>query len=96
MHGHANVGVIARRAAYLPWLWRALTVETVAARFRHLLDGPVERFFLPGPGAINFVLHDVLGGGGVASLRNDPQGKAFAQILLATPIPVPADLEITA
>jgi hypothetical protein len=90
----ANVGVIARRAEYLPWLWRTLTTETVAARFRHLLEGPVERFFLPGPGAINFVLHDVLGGGGVASLRNDPQGKAFAQILLATPIPVPADLEI--
>lgn len=92
---HANVGVIARRADYLPWLWRALTTETVAARFRHLLEGPVERFFLPGPGAINFVLYDVLGGGGVASLRNDPQGKAFAQILLAIPIPVPVDLEIT-
>ena len=91
---NANVGVIARRADYLPWLWRALTTETVAARFHHLLEGPVERFFLPGPGAINFVLHDVLGGGGVASLRNDPQGKAFAQILLATPIPVPVDLEI--
>jgi hypothetical protein len=91
---NANIGVIARRADYLPWLWRALTTETVAARFRHLLEGSVERYFLPGPGAINFVLHDVLGGGGVASLRNDPQGKAFAQILLATPIPVPVELEI--
>jgi hypothetical protein len=64
----------------------------VAARFRHYLKGPVERYFLPGTGAINFVLHEVLGGGGVASLRNDPQGKAYAQILLAMPIPIPADL----
>jgi hypothetical protein len=89
----ANIGVIARRPEYLPWLWRALTAEAVAARFRHFLEGPVDRFLLPGIDAINFVLHDVLGGGGVASLRNDPQGKSYAQILLAARIPVPSDLE---
>ena len=88
----ANIGVIARRPEYLPWLWRALTTEAVAARFRHFLKGPVERFLLPGPAAINFVLHDVLGGGGVASLRNDPQGKAYAQILLAAPVELPRRL----
>jgi hypothetical protein len=44
---------------------------------------------MPGTGAINFVLHGVLGGGGVASLRNDPQAKGYSQILLQTPIPVP-------
>jgi hypothetical protein len=88
----ANIGIVPRRPEYLPWLWRALTPESVAARFRHYLQGPVERYFLPGTGAINFVLHEVLGGGGVASLRNDPQGKAYGQILLAMPIEIPADL----
>ena len=88
----ANVGVIARDEALLPWLWRGLSVEVVAGRFAHFLEGPVERFLLPGPEAINFVLHDVLGGGGVSSLRNDPQGKSYAQILLATPISIPANL----
>ena len=88
----ANIGIIARRAEYLPYLWAALTEQAVAARFAHFLEGPVERFLLPGPHAINFVLHDVLGGGGVASLRNDPQGKGYAQVLLDHPIPVPATL----
>ena len=88
----ANIGVIARRPEFLPYIWHALSPEVVAARFRHFLKGDVERFLLPGIGAINFVLHDVLGGGGVASLRNDPQGKAYAQILLAAPVMVPQSL----
>ena len=88
----ANIGVIARRPEYLPYIWHALSPEVVAARFRHFLEGDVERFLLPGIGAINFVLHDVLGGGGVASLRNDPQGKAYAQILLAARVKVPQSL----
>jgi hypothetical protein len=52
----------------------------------------VERFYLPGIHAFNFLLHDVLGGGGVASLRSDPQGKGYAQVLLAETIPVPPEL----
>ena len=92
----ANIGVIARRADYLPWVWRSLTEERVAETFAHFLDGaaakPVERFLMPGTNAVNFLLHDVLGGGGVASLRNDAQGKGYAQILLDTPIAVPAAL----
>ncbi len=85
----ANIGVLARDPAYLPWIWRSLTAAVVADRFAHFLEGPVRRYSLPGSHAVNFVLHDVLGGGGVASLRNDPQGKAYAQILLETPIEVP-------
>jgi hypothetical protein len=85
---NANVGIIARRAEYLPFIWAALTEAAVAGRYAHFLDGRVERFLLPGSNAINFLLHDVLGGGGVASLRNDPQGKGYAQILLDHPIPV--------
>ena len=71
----ANIGIIARQAEYLPYIWTALTPEVVANCFSHFLDGRVERFLLPGIHAINFVLHDVLGGGGIASLRNDAQGK---------------------
>ena len=85
----ANVGTIARRPEYLPYIWAALGTDVVAARFSQFLEGEVERFPLPGPNAINFLLHDILGGGGVASLRNDPQGKGYAQILLDHPISIP-------
>ncbi len=85
----ANIGVIARRADYFPYICQALTVEIVAERFAHFLSGKVERFVLPGPYALNFLLHDVLGGGGAASLRNDPQGKGYSQLLLEVPIMVP-------
>ncbi len=92
----ANVGIIARKAEYLPYIWENLTEPVVAERFAHFLAstnaGSVERFLLPGSNAINFLLHDVLGGGGVASLRNDPQGKGYAQILLSCPINIPATL----
>jgi len=85
----ANIGIIARKPEYLPWIWAALTERAVAETFTHFLKGRVERFFLPGSNSINFLLHEVLSGGGVASLRNDPQGKGYAQILLNHPIPVP-------
>ena len=92
----ANVGVIARRPEFLPWIWASLTEEAVAGAFAHFLDGrsarPVERYFLPGSQALNYLLHGVLGGGGVASLRNDPQGKTYAQLLLDYPIRVPSAL----
>ncbi|MDH3615058.1 MAG: DUF1446 domain-containing protein [Gammaproteobacteria bacterium] len=86
---NANIGIIARKPEYLPWIWNAITEECVAERFSHFLEGPVERFLLPGPNAINFLLHDVLGGGGIASLRNDPQGKGYAQLLLDAEVPIP-------
>jgi hypothetical protein len=84
----ANIGIIARRPDYLPWLRRTLTAEAVHAFFAHAGVSKVERFELPGIHALNFVLHDALGGGGVASLRIDPQGKAFAQMLMDYPIGV--------
>ena len=88
----ANIGILPRRKEFAPWIWAALTEAEVGRRFQHFLNGRVERYFLPGTGAVNFVLHEVLGGGGVASLRNDPQGKGYAQILLQTPIPIPQSL----
>jgi hypothetical protein len=86
---NANIGVLARDPRFAPWIWAKLTEPEVARRFAHFLKGKVERFWMPGPGAINFLLHSVLGGGGVASLRNDPQAKGYSQILLQTPIPIP-------
>jgi hypothetical protein len=86
---NANIGVLPRRPEYADWIWSKLTEAEVERRFAHYLKGRVERFFMPGTGAINFLLHNVLGGGGVASLRNDPQAKGYSQILLQTPIPIP-------
>lgn len=88
----ANIGVIPRRKAYAPYIWAALDEAEIEKRFAHFLEGSVERFFMPGTGAVNFLLHDVLGGGGVASLRNDPQGKGYSQILLQAPVAVPRKL----
>ena len=85
----ANIGIIARRPEFLPWLRAALTPQAVQDFFAHTGVTAVERFDLPGIHALNFVLHDALGGGGVASLRIDPQGKAFAQMLMDLPVPVP-------
>ena len=85
----ANVGVLPREQAYAPYIWASLTEEDVHRRFAHYVKGRVTRYFLPGTGAINFVLDEVLGGGGVASLRNDPQGKGYSQILLQAPIAIP-------
>ncbi|WP_322441895.1 acyclic terpene utilization AtuA family protein [Acinetobacter baumannii] len=92
---HSNIGVIARKADYLPWIRAALTEQFVASYMQHVLDaekGRVIRYELPGLNALNFMLENALGGGGVASLRIDPQGKAFAQQLLDMPVKVPAHL----
>lgn len=86
-----NIGVIAHRPALLPLLRAQLTAERVQAWFAHLVQGEVERFDLPGLHALNFVLHQALGGGGVCSLRSDPLGKSYAQMLLDLPITIPAD-----
>lgn len=92
---HSNIGVMARKAEYLPWIAQALSCEAVADWMGHLLDaekGRVSRWYLPATHSLNFLLENALGGGGVASLRIDPQGKAFAQQLLDFPIPVPKAL----
>ena len=93
----ANIGVIARNPAWLPYIWAALTPDSVARRFGHFIDGGTDaaiigKFYLPGCHAINFLIDAVLGGGGVASIRNDAQGKGYGQILLAHPVAIPAAL----
>lgn len=86
----ANIGVIARRPGFAAALREGLTPEAVHGYFAHYALGPVERFEWPGLYGFNFVLHRALGGGGVASLRHDPQGKALAQALMDFPLAVPA------
>jgi Acyclic terpene utilisation family protein AtuA len=88
----ANIGLIARKADYVSWIRAALTEEVLRDWFAHLGVSKVERFELPGMNAFNFLLYDALGGGGVASLRVDAQGKAYAQMLMDYPIPVPSAL----
>ncbi|MCC6396556.1 MAG: hypothetical protein IT282_06015 [Bacteroidetes bacterium] len=78
----ANVGVIARKDEYYPILVKYLTAEKVAQHFSGMVLGPVERFELPNLGALNFVLHRALGGGGTRSLKLDAQGKTLGSALL--------------
>ena len=68
-----------------------MTPERVKEYLGHLVEGPIHRYELPGIHAINLVCERALGGGGMASLRNDPLGKGMAQILLTMPVRVPAD-----
>jgi hypothetical protein len=92
---HSNIGVMARKPEYLAWIAAALSEGAVAQWMAHVLDGQtgkVSRWHLPGSHSLNFLLDNALGGGGVASLRIDPQGKAFAQQLLEFPVPVPRAL----
>ena len=86
----SNIGIIARRPEWLPLLRAQLTEARVAAHLAHLVQGKVTRFDVPGIHAFNFVCEQALGGGGMASLRNDALGKGMAQILLAMPMRVPA------
>jgi hypothetical protein len=85
----ANIGVMARRAEFLPFIRAALTPQAVQRYFAHVAQGAVDRFDLPGLNAVNFVLHDSLGGGGTSSTNLDIQGKTYAQLLLGISIPVP-------
>ncbi|HUS24402.1 MAG TPA: acyclic terpene utilization AtuA family protein [Candidatus Binatia bacterium] len=93
---HVNIGVIARKPEYLPYIRAALTPDAVRKYFAHVLagggQGRVERWELTGTMSFNFLLYHALGGGGASSLRTDPQGKAFAQMLLEFRVPVPSGI----
>lgn len=78
----ANVGVIALRDEFYQLLVREVTPEKVKEHFGEMVKGAVERFELPNLGALNFLLHESLGGGGTLSLMTDAQGKTFSTALL--------------
>jgi hypothetical protein len=85
----ANIGVLARRPEFVPLLRTQLTAEAVKQYLAHFVKGRAERYELPGLHGFNFLLAEALGGGGMASLRYDPQGKMLAQVLMDFPLQVP-------
>ena len=88
----ANVGLIARSPAIYRWMLEAVTPEFVLAHFGDVCRGAVERCEVPNLLAVNFLLHQSLGGGGTLSLLTDPQGKTYAQYLLAAAVQIDAAL----
>ncbi len=85
----ANVGVIALKDEFYPILTREVTAEKVKEHFGEIVKGEVERFELPNLKALNFLLHESLGGGGTLSLMTDAQGKTFSTALLRMKIEIP-------
>ena len=84
----ANVGLIALREDIYPILVREVTSDRVKNHFKGICKGDVERFELPNLGALNFLLHESLGGGGTLSLMTDAQGKTFSTALLRMEIEI--------
>ena len=84
----ANVGLIALREEVYPLLVREVTAARVREHFEGICKGEVERFELPNIGALNFLLHESLGGGGTLSLMTDAQGKTFSTALLRMEVEV--------
>ena len=78
----ANVGVIARKPEYYPILVKELTVDRVKRHFEGICLGAIDRYELPNLLALNFILHNTLGGGGTVSLKNDAQGKTLSSAML--------------
>ena len=89
---HANIGVIARKPIYLPYIRNGLKPEIIADYFSHLLNGEINIWDVPGISGINILLRNSLGGGGMSSLRIDPQGKAYGQQLLEILIPIKKEI----
>ena len=84
-----NVGVIARDMKDYDMIRKLLTVEKVKEHFGDMVKGKVERFELPNLGALNFLLHEALDGGGTVSLMTDAQGKTFSTAMLRMWVDVP-------
>jgi hypothetical protein len=87
-----NIGVIARAPEIYPWLRKTLTEAVVKRYFKGICKGEVERHEVPNLMALNFLLHQSLGGGGTVSLRLDAQGKTLSHALLAMEVKGPKAL----
>lgn len=85
----ANIGVIALEPRWYPILEQFVTQKSVGDHFRGMIEGAVDRFELPNLGALNFLLHGALDGGGTLSLKTDAQGKVYSTALLRMVIDVP-------
>lgn len=87
----ANIGLIALEDEFYPVLVREVTAERVKGHFTEICRGDVERFELPNLCALNFLLHESLGGGGTLSLMTDAQGKTFSTALLRMEVEISND-----
>ncbi|MFQ5720693.1 MAG: hypothetical protein ACE5IK_14230 [Acidobacteriota bacterium] len=85
----SNVGLIAYDDASFAVIKQQVTTEAVKRHFGEIVRGEVDRYEVPNLRALNFILHDSLGGGGSASLRTDAQGKTHAMALLMMEVEVP-------
>jgi hypothetical protein len=85
----ANVGIIALKPEYYAVLVKEVTADRVKKHFEGVCFGKVDRFELPNLGALNFLLHESLDGGGTLSLKADPQGKTYSTALLRMEVEVP-------
>lgn len=85
----SNIAILCRDRAHYEHLRAVLTPERIASHFSESVTGSVRRYEAPGIAAFNFVLEEALGGGGMASRRIDPQGKAYGQRALEMMVPVP-------
>ncbi len=90
----SNVGLIAYTDAGYRFIQEHVTAERVKAHFGRICLGAVERFEVPNLKALNFLLHDSLGGGGSESVKTDAQGKTHGQALLRMEVELPADLAL--
>ena len=84
----ANIGLIALKEEYYEIIKEQVTAERVKEHFKGIVKGEVERFELPNIGALNFLLHNALGGGGTMTLKHDAQGKTLSTALLRMEIDV--------
>ena len=78
---HVNIGIIARKKDYLPYIKDELNVESISSFFKHVLKGEVIFYDVPGIDGVNIILKNCLGGGGTASFNLDPQGKCLCSAI---------------
>jgi hypothetical protein len=90
----ANIGLIALKEEFFPIIQREVTAERVRKHFDTIVLGAVERFEMPNIGALNFLLHEALGGGGTKSLKNDAQGKTLSAALLRMEIDIDDNIKV--
>ena len=89
---HSNVGVIFKSKEIYEWAKSNITSDVVKKHFKEIVKGDVIRYELPNLNAVNFILHDSLGGGGSGSLLNDAQGKTHGQAMLLMKVDIPDNL----
>ncbi|MCP4081499.1 MAG: hypothetical protein GY819_02945 [Planctomycetaceae bacterium] len=91
----SNVGVVAYSPEGYEVIKSQLTTDRVKAHFKDICFGDVVRYEAPNLMALNFILHDSLGGGGSESLKTDAQGKTHGLGILYMEVEVPDDFPLT-